>query len=142
MQFDPAIAAQASFARARTAGELGPDLERAEAAEEIFSAGAGREARDAYFALVALGEQRPDAVAFQEFLIYITWQQVTEETIPAHFQRGLELCDRYLGRLAPGHDATQAGQIRELRRSYRAGLGLQDEEDALDYDADRLKGGD
>ena len=141
MQFDPAIAAQASFARAQAAGELGPDLAQAREAEDIFSAGAGREARDAYFALVALGERHPDTVAFQEFLIYITWQQTTEETIPAHFQRGLELCDRYVSRLAPGHDAVQADQIRELRRSYRAGLGLDDEDEA-GYDEDTLKGGD
>jgi len=141
VQFDPAIAAQASFARAQSAGELGEDLESAREAEAIFSGSAGREAREAYFTLVALGERRPDAGAFHEFLIYITWQQVTEETIAAHFRRGAELCDRYLGRLAPGHDALQADQIRELRQSFRAGLGLQDE-DGMDYDADILKGGD
>ena len=141
MQFDPAIAAQASFTRAQDSGELGADLAPAREAEEIFSASAGREARDAYFALVALGARHPDAVAFQEFLIYITWQQVTEETIPAHFQRGAELCDRYLSRPAPGHDAMQADQIRELRKSFRAGLG-QDDEDEAEYDEDTLKGGD
>ena len=142
MQFDPAIAAQASFTRAQVSGELGPDLAQAQEAEAIFSGSAGREARDAYCTLLALGARHPDAVAFQEFLIYITWQQVTEETIPAHFQRGAELCDRYLGRLARGHDAMQANQIRELRRSFRAGLG-QGEEDESDYDDDdTLKGGD
>lgn len=141
MHFDPAIAAQASFAHAQNSEELGDDLEAVREAEAIFSGSAGREARDAYFALVALGARHPDAVALQEFLIYITWQQVTEETIPAHFQRGAELCDRYLGRLAPGHDAMQADQIRELRRSFRAGLGISDE-DEMDYDADTLKGGD
>ena len=141
MQFDPAIAAQASFTRAQQAGELGPDLEPAREAEAIFSASAGREARDAYFALQALGARHPDAVAFQEFLIYITWQQVTEETIPAHFQRGAELCDRYLSRLARGHDESQADQIRELRKSFRAGLGLNDDDEA-DYDADTPQGGD
>lgn len=141
MHFDPAIAAQASFAHAQNSEELGDDLEPVREAEAIFSGSAGREARDAYFALMALGARHPDAVALQEFLIYITWQQVTEETIPAHFQRGAELCDRYLGRLAPGHDAMQADQIRELRRSFRAGLGISDE-DEMDYDADTLKGGD
>jgi hypothetical protein len=141
MQFDPAIAAQASFARAQASGELGDDLEQAQEAEAIFSGSAGREARDAYFALQALGARRPDAVALQEFLIYITWQQVTEETIPAHFQKGAELCDLYLSRLAGGHDEVQVGQIRELRRSFRAGLGLSDDDES-DYDADTPQGGD
>ncbi len=142
MQFDPAIAAQASFTRAQDSGELGGDLEQAREAEAVFSGSAGREATAGYFTLLALGERHPDAVSFQEFLIYITWQQVTEETIPAHFQKGAELCDRYLSRPDGGPDGTQADQIRALRQSFRAGLGLQDEEDELDYDADRPQGGD
>jgi hypothetical protein len=141
MQFDPAIAAQASFTRAQNSGELGPDLEQAREAEAIFSASAGHEATAAYYTLLDLGGRHPDAIAFQEFLIYITWQQVTEETIPVHFQKGAALCDRYLSRLARGHDALQAEQIRELRRSFRAGLGLSDDDEA-DYDADTPKGGD
>ncbi|TLY20715.1 MAG: hypothetical protein E6K68_07490 [Nitrospirae bacterium] len=141
MQFDPAIAAQASFTRAQNSGELGPDLEQARAAEAIFSASAGREATAAYYTLLELGERHPDAIAFQEFLIYITWQQVAEETIPAHFQKGAALCDRYLSRLARGHDTIQAEQIRELRRSFRAGLGLR-EDDEPAYDEDTFKGGD
>jgi len=141
MQFDPAIAAQASFAQAQHKGELGDDLEAARDAEEIFSASASDAARGAYFTLVALGEQHPHTIAFQEFLIYITWQQVTEETIPAHFRRGADLCDRYLSRLAPGHDVIQAEQIRDLRLSFRAGLGLDDDDEA-GYDEDVLKGGD
>jgi len=88
VQFDPAIAAQVSFTRAQDSGELGPDLEQAREAEAIFSGSAGREASAGYFTLLDLGERHPDAVSFQEFLIYITWQQVTEETIPAHFQKG------------------------------------------------------
>ncbi len=141
MQFDPAIAAQVSFARAQDSGELGLDMEQAREAEAIFSASAGREATSGYFTLLKLGERHPDAVSFQEFLIYITWQQVTEETIPAHFRKGAELCDRYLSRLARGHDEVQAEQIRELRRSFRAGLGQLDD-DETEYDADTLKGGD
>jgi len=141
LQFDPAIAAQASFTRAQNSGELGPDLEQARAAEAIFSASAGREATAAYYTLLELGERHPDAIAFQEFLIYITWQQVAEETIPAHFQKGAALCDRYLSRLARGHDTIQAEQIRELRRSFRAGLGLR-EDDEPAYDEDTFKGGD
>jgi hypothetical protein len=141
VQFDPAIAAQASFTRAQESGELGHDLEQARESEEIFSGSAGREATAGYFALLDLGERHPDAVSFQEFLIYITWQQVTEETIPANFQRGADLCDRYLSRLARGHDEIQADQIRELRRSFRAGLGISDDDEA-DYDADTPQGGD
>ena len=141
MQFDPAIAARLSFKRAQESGELGHDLEKARAAEETFSEGAGDEAKAAYHALQEIGERHPDAVAFQEFLIYSTWQQVTEETIPAHFQRGEKLCDRYLSQLKSGHDEAQAAQISDLRRSFRAGLGLGDEEDE-DYDEDTLKGGD
>jgi hypothetical protein len=141
VQFDPAIAAQASFTRARESGELAHDLEQARESEEIFSGSAGREATAGYFALLELGERHPDAVSFQEFLIYITWQQVTEETIPANFQRGADLCDRYLSRLARGHDEIQADQIRELRRSFRAGLG-QGEDDEAGYDEDTLQGGD
>jgi len=141
VQFDPAIAALLSFKRAQASGELGLDLERAIAAEAIFSESAGSEAKTAYFTLQEIGQRHPDAMALQEFLIYITWQQVTEDTIPAHFQRGADLCDRYLSRLGGDHDIMQAEQIRELRRSFRAGLG-QDEDDEAGYDEDTLKGGD
>jgi hypothetical protein len=140
MQFDPAIAAQVSFHHAQGSGELGSDLQNAMDAEEIFSGSAGAEATAAYFALQEIGERHPDAVSFQEFLIYITWQQVTEQTIPEHFQRGAELCDAYLKRFTKER-VQQAEQIRELRRSFRAGLGI-GEDDEMDYDADALKGGD
>jgi hypothetical protein len=141
MQFDPAIAAQRSFKRAQESEELGQDLEQARESEEIFSASAGDEAKAAYFKLQEIGGRHPEAVSFQEFLIYITWQQVTEETIPAHFRRGADLCDRYLNGLKSGHDEVQAAQISELRRSFRAGLGLVDEDEA-EFDQDTLKGGD
>jgi len=141
VQFDPAIAAQASFKRAQDAGELGQDLEKAREGEEIFSGTAVSVAKAAYLMLQEIGERHPNATSFQEFLIYITWQQVTEETIPANFQRGAELCDRYLNRLGSGHDEFQAEQIRELRRSFRAGLG-EDDADEAEYDEDTLKGGD
>lgn len=120
---------------------MGHDLEKAREAEEIFSGSAGREATAGYITLLELGERHPDAVSFQEFLIYITWQQVTEETIPANFQRGADLCDRYLSRLDRGHDEIQAEQIRALRRSFHAGLG-QSEDDEADYDDDTPRGGD
>src|SRR5438105_1568481 len=140
MEFDPAIAAQVSFRRAQESGELGVDLDKAIAAEAIFSANAGSEATAAYFTLQEIGQRHPEATALQEFLIYITWQQVTEDTIPAHFQRGADLCERYLSRLEEGHDTKQVKQIRELRRSFRAGLG-QDEDDEARYDEDSRKGG-
>jgi hypothetical protein len=141
MQFDPAISAQVCFKRAIESGELGPDLTNASEAEEVFSASAGSEARAAYFRLLEIGTQHPNAVSFQEFLIYITWQQVTEETIPEHFRRGAELSDHYLSRPASDQDPLQAAQIRELRQSYLGGLGQTDDDDA-EYDADTLKGGD
>ncbi|MGH7256583.1 MAG: hypothetical protein ACREI3_12505 [Nitrospirales bacterium] len=143
MHFDPAVAAQQSFGRSREADELGEDVCSAEDAEAIFSGSAGEEASCAYDALQALGERHPDAPAFQEFLIYITWQQVTEETIPRHFQKGLDLCDRYLKRARgrPGEDP-QLAQIQELRQSFRAGLGLQEDDVLEEFDEDRFRGGD
>src|SRR5205823_3996184 len=102
---------------------------------------AGDEAKAAYFTLQEIGTRHPDATSFQEFLIYITWQQVTEETIPTHFQRGAELCDRYLNRTDSGRDPTQVEQIKELRRSFRAGLGQNDDDD-IEYEQDSIKGGD
>ena len=139
MQFDPALAAQAALQEAEI--ELGSDWETAVELEHTFSSNAGATARKAYEALLTLAQRHPEAHSFQAFCIYITWQQVTEETIPAHFQKGAELCDRYLSRLARGHDETQADQIRALRRSFRAGLGQSDDDDA-EYDADTPKGGD
>lgn len=140
MRFDPSIAAQVSFQRAQAGEELEEDLQAAREAEDTFSSSAGNEAKAAYLALQRLGERRPHARAFQEFLIYITWQQVTEETIPVHFKKGLELCDRYLG-LWPDRDRVDVKQIHELRASFRAGLGLA-EEDHDEYDQDTFKGGD
>jgi hypothetical protein len=140
VQFDPAIAAQVSFKRAEVLGELGQDLEDTREAEEIFSGSAGSEAKSAYYRLQEIGERHSDAVSFQQFLIYITWQQVTEETIRSHFQRGAELCDRYLKQFA-SRDEMQTRQIKELRQSFRAGLGL-DVDDEADYDKDSFKGGD
>jgi hypothetical protein len=140
VRFDPAIAAQRSFQRAQQTGELGDNLEAAIAAEATFSTSAGAGAKAAYLALQQVGEQYPDAVAFQEFLIYITWQQVTEEISPVHFRKGAELCDRYLHRHR--HETgMQVQQIRELRVSFRAGLGLHEDEDN-EYDEETFKGGD
>ena len=86
------------------------------------------------------GERHPEAAAFQEFLIYITWQQVVEERIPSHFLKGVELCDRYLQRWGR-EDWPVVEQVSELRTSFRAGLGLKDDE-ADEYEQDTFKGGD
>jgi hypothetical protein len=145
MNFDPAIAAQVAFQEALQSGELGSDSDSAVEAEETFSSSAGAGARSAYETLMSLGQTRPDARHFQEFLIYITWQQVTEETIPAHFQTGLKLSNQYLARFGELSDGRErhVEQIRALRSSYRAGLGEHDEDDHQEeYDRDAFKGGD
>jgi hypothetical protein len=145
MQFDPAIAAQRSFDQAKSRGELGKDLDDVVEAEATFSSEAGDTARSAYMTLQAIGERHPHARAFQEFLIYITWQQVTEETAPAHFKKGLELSDRYLNGLSASlsdDEQVQVRQIRELRASFRAGLGLVEEDEQEEYDRDAFHGGD
>ncbi len=141
MKFDPAVAAQASFRQAQEACELGDDLDMTLKAEETFSSSVGETATAAYQKLQQIGERHPEAISFQEFLIYITWHQVMEETIPAHFKKGIELCDRYLRQVKNSGDRAQVRQIRELRASFLAGLGLGgDEED--DYREDEFKGGD
>lgn len=145
MHFDPAIAAQAAFQHVLTSGVLGSDTNAAIEAEATFSASAGADATAAYMTLQELGCRYPDAHRFQEFLIYITWQQVTEETIPIHFQTGLELCTRYLARCGQtiAHNDTSLGQVRALRESFRGGLGLTEDDDhAGEYDKDVFTGGD
>jgi len=145
MHFDPAIAAQVAFTQVMASGQLGADVEAAREAEDIFSGSAGQEAKAAYEVLQALGDRYPDAQAFQEFLIYITWQQVTEETIPRHFHAGLERCNDYLARFgrSAGGDDMSVGQIRALRESFRGGLGLSEDDDhETEYDKDAFKGGD
>jgi hypothetical protein len=143
MNFDPAIEAQLAFRRAQAAQELGAEWDLAEELEESFSASAGAEASHAYRRLVSLGERHQAASAFQEFLIYITWQQVTEETIPEHFERGARLCERFLSRRYPGLSAQTLSQVQALHLSFRQGLGLGDHHDlAKDYERDTPKGGD
>jgi len=144
MRFDPAIAAHQSFMLAVQSGELGDDLDGAREAEATFSATAGDEAKAAYRTLHAIGERRPEARSFQEFLIYITWQQVAEETLPIYFRKGLDLCNRYLKDVREAtRDQIQVNQIRELRASFCRGLGLVYEEEAEEeYDRDAFKGGD
>lgn len=145
MHFDPAIAAQAAFQQVLASGVLGLEADAAIEAEATFSASAGSDAKAAYTALQELGRRFPDAHRFQEFLIYITWQQVTEETIPVHFRTGLDLCTRYLARVGRtlAHDDKNLGQVLALRESFRGGLGLAEDDDHEgEYDKDVFKGGD
>ena len=142
MQFDPALAAQESFAQARAADELGSDWDRAAELEETFSSNAGATAREAYDQLLQLAARHPNARAFQAFCVYITWQQATEETIPRHFRTGVALCERFLATEAAKH-ADDFARITELYGSFREGLGLEEEDEAQqEFRRDTVKGGD
>ena len=96
MQFDAALAAQAALQEAET--DLGSDWDTAVELEATFSSHAGSMAREAYDGLLSLATRHPQAHSFQAFCIYITWQQVTEETIAKHFQT-----DRKSTRLNSSH---------------------------------------
>jgi hypothetical protein len=143
MEFDPAIAAQQALHRAEESGELATFQKEVVEAEEIFSTDAGPVAKQAYETLQQVGESLPNALRFQEFLIYITWQQVTEETIPQHFQKGLELCDRYLNHFGIEIEGTDTHQrITDIRKSFQGGLGIDEEENIPEHDEDAFAGGD
>ncbi|NJN36268.1 MAG: hypothetical protein HC794_03430 [Nitrospiraceae bacterium] len=74
--------------------------------------------------------------------IYITWQQVTEETIARHFETGLKLCEAYLVKRA-ARTERDVGQIEELYGSFRAGLGLEEQDELqIEFKRDTPKGGD
>ena len=140
MQFDAALAAQESFRRAEL--ELGPDWDRAVELETAFSSQAGPPARQAYDSLLQLAERHPHARAFQAFCIYLTWQQVTEETIARHFRKGVQLCEQYLTS-STANDGIEIEQIKELHVSFRAGLGLEEEDEIqAEFQRDTPKGGD
>lgn len=140
MRFDPALAAQAAFQQ--TEAELGPDWETAVELEETFSSNAGATAREAYEGLLALAQRFPNAYSFQAFCIYITWQQVTEETIAHHFETGLKLCEAYLAS-REARTKRDVEQIEELYGSFRAGLGLEEQDELqVEYKRDTPKGGD
>lgn len=140
MRFDPALAAQEAFYQAEA--ELSSDWDRAVELENTFSSNAGATAREAYEGLLALAQQHPTAHSFQAFCIYITWQQVTEETIACHFETGLKLSEAYLG----SHDGKHPRDIEcvtELYGSFRAGLGLEEQDELqVEYKRDTPKGGD
>lgn len=140
MQFDAALAAQETFRRAEA--ELGSDWGTAVELEETFSSNAGAMAREAYEGMLSLAARYPNAHSFQAFCIYITWQQVTEETIAHHFQTGLRLCEAYLG-TREAKDAQDIAYVTELYESFRAGLGLDEEDEIqIEFRKDTPKGGD
>lgn len=140
MRFDAALAAQDTLREAEA--ELGADWDEAVELEDTFSSNAGATAREAYEALLALANRHPGAHRFQAFCIYITWQQVTEETIAHHFQTGLALADAYLAS-PEGKDPQHLAYVAELRDSFRAGLGLDEEDDIMvEFRKDTPKGGD
>ena len=141
MKFDSAIAAHRAFKRAQENGNLGDDLENAIEAEDLFSSELGEAATAAYKLLLEISERHPEAIAFQEFLIYLTWQQVMAVPIPIYFQQGLELCDRYLKKGGVGEDESEVQQIRELRASFLSGLSKGDDEDDF-FHEDTVQGED
>lgn len=142
LSFDPAIAAHTAFQLAQARKELGADGVVAAEWEAAFSASAGDEAVQAYRRLLVLGERYPAACAFQEFLIYSTWQQAAEDPIAEHFQQGLKLCDRFLAG-AEHADRRSLTQVCALRTSFLNGLGIKEHDDVgEEYERDAFKGGD
>jgi hypothetical protein len=140
MQFDAALAAQDTFRQAEA--ELGSDWDAAVQLEDMFSSNAGATAREAYEGLIALAQRYPKAHFFHAFCIYITWQQVTEETIAHHFHTGMKLSEAYLASLE-GKGQRNIDYITELYESFRAGLGLEEEDEIqVEFRSDTLKGGD
>lgn len=140
MRFDPALAAQEAFREAES--ELASDWDRAVELEETFSTNAGTTAREAYEGLLSLAQQYPSAHSFQAFCIYITWQQVTEETIARHFETGMKLSEAYLVS-HEGKTPRDIESVTELHGSFRAGLGLEEQDELqVEFKRDTPKGGD
>jgi hypothetical protein len=110
--------------------------------EDTFSSNAGATGREAYEGLLELAQRYPTAHSFHAFCIYITWQQATEETIERHFQTGMRLCETYLVS-REARERKEVEQIEELYGSFRAGLGLEEEEEIqIEFRKDTPKGGD
>jgi len=140
MGFDPAVAARQVFAQVQASNELGEELEAAVEAEDRFSNSTGEEASEAYRKLLAIGARHPEAAAFGEFLVYITWCHIMDETHPEHFNRGLALCQDLIQHDSGG-DAERLKRLRAMERSFRTALGA-DSGDLMNYDADTPQGGD
>jgi len=143
MNFDPAIAAQQALHKAEEHGELGMLATDILEAEEIFSTDQGLEAKAAYETLQNFGEKLPQARWFQEFLIYITWQQVTEGPLARYFQHGLDACNRFLEQFGKEIDETPTHQhILAIRESFQGGLGIETENIIQEHEEDAFQGGD
>jgi DnaJ-domain-containing protein 1 len=143
MNFDPAIAAQQALQQAEERSELGTLTEDILEAEEIFSTDQGQEAKQAYETLQRYGEKLPQAKWFQEFLIYITWQQVTEGPLARYFQHGLDACDRFLKQFEREIQGTPTHQyIVDIRKSFQGGLGIETEDIVPEHEEDAFQGGD
>ena len=143
MNFDPAIAAHQALQQAEQQGELG-DLESdILEAEETFSTDQGQEAKQAYEKLQKFGEKLPQAKWFQEFLIYVTWQQVTEGPLARYFQHGLDACNRFLEQFGKEIGGTPTYQhILAIRESFQGGLGIETEDVIQEHEEDAFQGGD
>lgn len=143
MNFDPAIAAQQALQQAEERSELGTLTEDILEAEEIFSTDQGQEAKQAYETLQRYGEKLPQAKWFQEFLIYITWQQVTDGPLARYFQHGLDACDRFLKQFEREIQGTPTHQyIVDIRKSFQGGLGIETEDIVPEHEEDAFQGGD
>jgi len=143
MNFDPAIAAQQALQLAKEQGELGELETDILETEEIFSTDQGPEAKQAFDTLQQLGAQLPQTQHLQEFLIYITWQQVTEGPLARYFQHGLGLCDRFLDRFGKKIEGTTTHrQILAIRESFQGGLGIEEEHVIPEFEEDAFQGGD
>jgi hypothetical protein len=143
MNFDPAIAAHQALHLAEEHGELGKLEADVIEAEEIFSTDQGPEAKRAFDTLQQLGARLPRAQHFQEFLIYITWQQVTEGPLARYFQHGLNLCDRFLEQFGSTIEGTATHQqILAIRESFQGGLGMEAEQTIPEFEEDAFQGGD
>ncbi|MFO0773858.1 MAG: hypothetical protein U0172_04230 [Nitrospiraceae bacterium] len=143
MYFDPALEAQHALERSHITGEFGDEWDRVEELETQFSSSAGPDASAAYRELVALGDSYPKARHFLEFLVYISWQQVTEQTIPAYFRQGARLADRWLAQRRETDDPASTQRVELLKSSFYEGLGEKDSHELEDeFRRDRVKGGD
>ncbi|MDH5429835.1 MAG: hypothetical protein OEY57_16860 [Nitrospirota bacterium] len=143
MNFDPAIAAHQALQHAEQQGELGDFETDILEAEEIFSTVQGPKATAAFEVLQEFGEKLPQAQRFQEYLIYITWQQVTEGPLARYFQHGLDACNRFIEQFGQEIDGTPTQQhILAIRESFQGGLGIETEEVIEEHEEDAFQGGD
>ncbi|TFG60261.1 MAG: hypothetical protein E4H32_08895 [Nitrospirales bacterium] len=143
MNFDPAIAANQALQQAEQQGELGDLASDILEAEEVFSTDQGQDAKQAYETLQAFGEKLSEAKWFQEFLIYITWQQVTEGPLARYFQHGLDACNRFLEQFGKEINGTpKQKHILAIRESFQGGLGIETEDIVEEHEEDAFQGGD